>query len=49
LPPAPGLGITVAATPESGAVTARARELIKFARQHGYAPNELIRIIEGLG
>jgi hypothetical protein len=35
--------------PESGAVTAHPRELIKFARQHGYALDELIRIIEGLG
>ena len=43
-----GLGITVAGTPEQGAVTARARELIGFARQHGYDPNELIGIIEEL-
>jgi len=44
-----GRGITVAGTPEAGAVTARTRELISFARQHGYGPNELIRLIQTLG
>lgn len=44
-----GRGITVAGTPERGAVTARARELLSFARQHGYGPNEVIRIIQSLG
>jgi GntR family transcriptional regulator len=44
-----GRGITVAATPEHGAVTARARDLVKFARQHGYGPREVIDIIESLG
>ena len=43
-----GRGITVAGTPERGAVTARTRELISFARQHGYGPNELIEIIQTL-
>jgi GntR family transcriptional regulator len=43
-----GRGITVAGTPERGAVTARARELVQFARHHGYSPNELIRIIQSL-
>ena len=43
-----GRGITVAGTPEQGAVIARARELLSFARQHGYQPDELIRIIDGL-
>jgi GntR family transcriptional regulator len=41
-----GRGVTVAATPERGAVTVRARELVHFARQHGYRVNELISIIE---
>jgi GntR family transcriptional regulator len=44
-----GRGITVAGTPEAGAVTARTRELISFARQHGYGPKELIHLIQTLG
>ncbi len=44
-----GRGITVAGTPEAGAVTARTRELISFARQHGYGTNDLIRLIQTLG
>lgn len=43
-----GRGVTVAATPERGAVTARAHELVSFARQHGYAREELIAIIQSL-
>ena len=43
-----GRGITVAGTPETGAVTARTRELISFARRHGYSPTELIRLIQTL-
>jgi GntR family transcriptional regulator len=41
-----GRGVTVAGTPEKGAVIARARELVRFARQHGYRRDELIRLIE---
>ncbi len=44
-----GRGITVAGTPDRGAVTARARELIAFASQHGYGTKDLIQIIESLG
>jgi GntR family transcriptional regulator len=44
-----GRGITVAGTPERGALVARARELVQFARQHGYRLDELIRIIEDVG
>jgi GntR family transcriptional regulator len=44
-----GRGITVAATPERGAVIARARELVSFARQHGYELREVVDVIEGLG
>ena len=44
-----GRSITVAGTPEQGAVIARARELVDFARRHGYRPDELIRIIHELG
>jgi GntR family transcriptional regulator len=43
-----GRGITVAGTPEQGAVIARARELLGFARQHGYQPDEVIRLIQDL-
>jgi GntR family transcriptional regulator len=43
-----GRGITVAGTPEQGAVITRVRELVTFARQHGYQPDELVRIIHDL-
>jgi len=43
-----GRGVTVAGTPEDGAVLARARELLQFARKHGYRQEELIRMIQGL-
>src|SRR5436190_6232337 len=41
-----GRGITVAGTPEKGAVIARARELVRFARKQGYRRDELIQLIE---
>jgi len=44
-----GRGISVAGTPERGAVIARAKELVEFARRQGYRPDELISIIEELG
>jgi GntR family transcriptional regulator len=44
-----GRGVTVAGTPEKGAVVQRAKELVSFARQHGYRVDELVRIIEDLG
>jgi DNA-binding transcriptional regulator YhcF (GntR family) len=44
-----GRGVTVAGTPERGAVIARARELVSFARQQGYRRDELIRLIEEIG
>jgi len=44
-----GRGITVAGAPERGAVVARARELVRFARDQGYPVDELIRIIETVG
>ena len=43
-----GRGITVAGTPERGAVVARARELVRFARAQGYRLDELISIIESV-
>ena len=41
-----GRGITVAGTPQHGAVLAKVNELVKFARQQGYRPDELISMIE---
>ena len=43
-----GRGITIAGTPDRSAVTSRARELVALGRKHGYAPAELIRMIEEL-
>jgi GntR family transcriptional regulator len=43
-----GRGVTVAGTRERGAVVARAKELVEFARQQGYRPEELVQIIEKL-
>jgi len=44
-----GRGITVAGTPERGAVVTQARELVRFARQHGYQLDELVRIVQDVG
>ena len=44
-----GRGITVAGAPERGVLVVRARELVRFARQHGYRLDELIKIIEDVG
>ena len=44
-----GRGITVIGTPQHGAVVEQTRELLNFARKHGYKPDELIQIIEELG
>jgi DNA-binding GntR family transcriptional regulator len=44
-----GRGISVAGTPERGAVVQRARDLVEFARQQGYRTDELIEIIEQVG
>jgi GntR family transcriptional regulator len=41
-----GRGISVAATPERGAVVQRAKELVEFARRQGYRVDELVEIIE---
>jgi GntR family transcriptional regulator len=43
-----GRGVTIAATAEQGAVVARARELVVYARRQGYRLDELIRIIENV-
>ena len=44
-----GRGISVSGTPERGAVIAHARELVDFARGHGYRLDELVKIIESVG
>lgn len=41
-----GHGITVAGTPDRGAVLAQVTELVRFARRHGYKKNQLIAMIE---
>ncbi len=43
-----GHGIRVSGTPQRSAVTARARDLVAFARLQGYQRDELIRIIQGI-
>jgi GntR family transcriptional regulator len=43
-----GRGVTVAATPDHGAVVVQTRELVRLARKHGYRRDELIRIIESV-
>jgi GntR family transcriptional regulator len=44
-----GRGISVAGTPERGAVVQRAKELVHFARGQGYRLDELVEIIESVG
>lgn len=44
-----GRGISVAGTPERGAVVQRAKELVHFARGQGYRLDELVKIIEDVG
>ena len=44
-----GRGVSVSGTPERGAVITRARELVEFARRHGYQLDELVEIVEGVG
>ena len=43
-----GRGITVAGTPERSAVLGKVREMVAFARHHGYRPDEVIEMIESL-
>ncbi len=43
-----GRGVTVAGSPAETVVLVRARELVRFARLHGYRRDELIRLIESL-
>jgi GntR family transcriptional regulator len=43
-----GRGITVAGTPERSEVLSKVREMVSFARHHGYRPDEVIQMIESL-
>ncbi len=43
-----GRGVTVTGTPDSGALIAQTRDLIDFARRHGYKSDQLIELIEQL-
>jgi GntR family transcriptional regulator len=43
-----GRGITVAGTPERGAVLAQVRSLLAFARQQGYGSSDIIQMIADL-
>ena len=44
-----GRRISVAGTPERGAVAVRAKELVAFARRQGYHLDELVEIIHRVG
>ena len=44
-----GRGITITGTPEQSAIIEQAKELLHYARIHGYKPDELIHIIQQLG
>jgi GntR family transcriptional regulator len=43
-----GRGVTVSGSPERGAMTSRALEFVRYAREHGYGTDELIRIIRSV-
>jgi GntR family transcriptional regulator len=43
-----GRGISVAGSPERGAVVSRARDLVQFARSQGYGREDLLLLIERL-
>jgi GntR family transcriptional regulator len=43
-----GRAITVAGTPERGAVIAKMKELVEFGRRNGYRRDELIAMLQSL-
>jgi GntR family transcriptional regulator len=43
-----GRGISVAGTPQRGAMVSKVRELVAFGRAQGYRPEELIAMIEDI-
>ena len=44
-----GRGITVARTPQQGAIVKQARDLVRLARHHGYDVEELVRMVQAVG
>ena len=44
-----GRGITVVGSPDQGAVLAKVKDLVRFAREHGYRRDELVKLIESEG
>ncbi|MET0888357.1 MAG: GntR family transcriptional regulator [Mycetocola sp.] len=44
-----GRGITVAASPEQSEVVRKSRELVEYARRHGYRLDELVEVIRSVG
>ena len=44
-----GRGVTIVGPAHRSAVLTRARDLVAFARRHGYDRDELIKIIQSLG
>jgi GntR family transcriptional regulator len=43
-----GRGVTVAGSPQKGAVLRRVREMVEYAKRQGYPPSELIAMIKRL-
>jgi GntR family transcriptional regulator len=43
-----GRGISVAGTPQHSAILTKARDLVDYARHHGYTTDELIHIIKNI-
>lgn len=43
-----GRGVTVIGTPEQSDVVVKAKELLTFARTHGYRRNEIVAILQSL-
>ena len=43
-----GRGITVSGSPDKSVVLSRVRELVDFARHHGYRREDVIEMITGL-
>jgi GntR family transcriptional regulator len=43
-----GRGVTIAGTPEQGAVLVKAKELLRFALRQGYGRDELLKMIQSL-
>jgi len=42
-----GRGITVAGSPDRGALLTKVHDLVEYAKKHGYRPDEVIELIQG--